>query len=278
MDISPMPSTRKQRAKERRSRQIDLMSDTENLDTMLGSYSRNDLEDNSVDRNDEMDRESDRTRQDVAQNSEDFRSLLNSNSRENSESTVETMRLVNSEISKQMDGLRKDLNSQIIDAINSVISEKVLPDIRNIMADQNPVFRDEVDHRSSRLNRTAEEEKTGNAWKINSKPILANSSRQNYFREDSVASQSSDEGQDRVTISHDMVTGANPTPRTVPEVLTGRPMHSRTDAQNQDLPQVQPSENIPPVQETSVNSDPIRRLADVLVGMNSKPPAQTLMV
>ena len=96
-----------------------------------------------MDRNDEIDRESDRTRQDVAQNSEDFMSLLNSNSRENSESTVETMRLVNSEISKQMDGLRKDLNSQIIDAINSVISEKVLPDIRNIMADQNPVFRNQ---------------------------------------------------------------------------------------------------------------------------------------
>ena len=72
-----MPSTRNQRAKERRSRQVDLMSDTENLDIMLGSYSRNELESNSIDRNDEMDHGSDRTRQDVAQNSEDFRSLLN---------------------------------------------------------------------------------------------------------------------------------------------------------------------------------------------------------
>ena len=33
-----MPSTRKQKAKERRSRQSDLMSDIENLDVMLGSY------------------------------------------------------------------------------------------------------------------------------------------------------------------------------------------------------------------------------------------------
>ena len=48
-----MLSTRKQRAKERRSRQVDLMSDTENLDIMLGSYSRNELENNSVDRNDD---------------------------------------------------------------------------------------------------------------------------------------------------------------------------------------------------------------------------------
>ena len=61
-----MPSTRKQRAKERRFRHVDLMSDTENLDIKLSSYSRNELESNSVDRNDEMDNESDRTRQDVA--------------------------------------------------------------------------------------------------------------------------------------------------------------------------------------------------------------------
>ena len=55
-------------------------------------------------------------------------------------------------------------------------------------------------------------------------------------------------------------------------------MHSRNDTQNQDLSQDQPSEIIRSVQETSVNSDPIRHLADVLVGMNSKPSAQTLMV
>ena len=136
-----MLSTRKQRAKEKRSRQVDLMSDSENLDIMLGSYSRNELESNSVHRNVEMDHKCNRTRQDVAQNSEDFRSPLNSNSRENSGSTVETMRLVHSEISKQMDELRKDLNSQILDTINSVICEKVLPDFRNIMTGENPVFR-----------------------------------------------------------------------------------------------------------------------------------------
>ena len=62
-----MPSTRKQRAKERLSRQEDLMSDTKNLEIMLGSYSRDELESKSIDRNDEMYQESDKTRQDVAQ-------------------------------------------------------------------------------------------------------------------------------------------------------------------------------------------------------------------
>ena len=112
------------------------------------------------------------------------------------------MRLVSFEIAKQMDGLRKDLNSQIIEATNSVINEKVLPDIRKTMTSQNPVLRDEVDHRSSRLSRAAEEEDAGNAWKNNSKPIFTNSSRRNYFRGDSVVSQSSDEGHDKLTVSH----------------------------------------------------------------------------
>ena len=34
-----MPSTRKQKAKERRSRQLDVMSDVENVDVVLGDYS-----------------------------------------------------------------------------------------------------------------------------------------------------------------------------------------------------------------------------------------------
>ena len=37
-----MPSTRKQKAEERRSRQLDIMSDVENVVIMLGSCSRDD--------------------------------------------------------------------------------------------------------------------------------------------------------------------------------------------------------------------------------------------
>ena len=84
------------------------MSDTENLDIVLGTNPRNELESNSGDRNDEVDLESNRTRVDVVKNSKDFRSLLNSNSWENSNSTIETMRLVNSEVSNKIGQLRRD--------------------------------------------------------------------------------------------------------------------------------------------------------------------------
>ena len=46
-----MPSTRKQKAKEKRSRQSDVISDKENLDVMFGSYQRENSE--SQNENDE---------------------------------------------------------------------------------------------------------------------------------------------------------------------------------------------------------------------------------
>ena len=60
------------------------MSDVENLDVMLGSYSRNAEESNSEDRDIDADLGSNSPRPNMVQNSEDFMSLLNSNSKENS--------------------------------------------------------------------------------------------------------------------------------------------------------------------------------------------------
>ena len=46
-------------------------------------------------------------------------------------------------------------------------------------------------------------ENVGNAWKSNTKPTLTNSSKRNYFREDSDASQSSYVGHEMMTNGHD---------------------------------------------------------------------------
>ena len=106
---------------------MDLKSNLEIADVMLGSYSRKSI---SGDRNDQVDFGPDRSRQDIIQNSEDFRSLLNPNSRETSESTIETMRLVISEVSKKIDELKRDLNTQLVETLNSENSEKVFPNIQ----------------------------------------------------------------------------------------------------------------------------------------------------
>ena len=132
-----MPSTRKQKAKERRSRQLDMLSDAENVDIMLGSYSRDD-EENNVSENDvNLDSGSSRPQQSTNIIGEDFRFLLNTNSRENSEITIETTRLINDEISSQLsrklNEIKTSLNSQIQNAISAVITNTVLPSIQNTL-------------------------------------------------------------------------------------------------------------------------------------------------
>ena len=78
-----------------------------------------------------------------------------------------------------------------------------------------------------------------------------------------------------------MVTGANPTPRMVPDFFTGRPTQSKENPQSQD--------NIDPASPTTSHQaqetvgpntvlHPLTRLADVLTGLNNKQSPQTLMV
>ena len=138
-----MPSTRKQKAKERRSRPLDMMSNVENVDIMLGSYCRDD-EENDISKNGvNLDSGSNRPQQSSNVIGEDFRSLLNTNSKENNEITIETTRMINEEISNQMsrklNKIKNSLNIQIQDAISSAITEKILPSFQNTLESQDRV-------------------------------------------------------------------------------------------------------------------------------------------
>ena len=105
------------------------MSDNENLDVMLGAYSRIDLVEEENNTETEVDLESDRLQRSEGQTEKNFWSLLNTNPSENSEITVETNRKINSEFSSQMsrklEELKTDLNSHIFDVINSALEERV---------------------------------------------------------------------------------------------------------------------------------------------------------
>ena len=65
------------------------MSDVENVDIMLGNYSRENRNDHSED-DLNVDSGSSRPQQNSGMAGEDFRSLLTTNSTENSEMTIET--------------------------------------------------------------------------------------------------------------------------------------------------------------------------------------------
>ena len=132
-----MPSTRKQKAKEKRPRHSDVMSDIENLDVMLGNYTNSENRDQEAIDQIGIDPESERRQQALDQNEPNYRSLLNTNLSENSEITVETDRMINSEISSQMsrkiEEMKSDLNSHILEVINSAIEERILPSIENVI-------------------------------------------------------------------------------------------------------------------------------------------------
>ena len=145
----------KAKAKERRSRQLDMLSDVENVDIMLGSYSRDDEENNFSENEVNLDSGSSRPQQSSNVLGEDFRSLPNTNSRENSEFTIETTRLINEEISNQMSRklieIKTSLNSEIQEAFTDAITSTVLPSIQNALEMQGRPNFTMVDRRSDGL-------------------------------------------------------------------------------------------------------------------------------
>ena len=68
-----MPSTRKQKAKKMQSRQLDIMSDVENFDVMLGSYTRNEDRDEHSENELNLDSESSRPQRNSNLTGEDYR-------------------------------------------------------------------------------------------------------------------------------------------------------------------------------------------------------------
>ena len=291
-----MPSTRKQKAKERRSRQLDIMSDVENVDVLLGSSSRINGEGDQSENELNLDSESGRPQRKSNMTGEDFRSLL-TNSRENSEITIETTRLINEEISSQitrkLNEIRTSLNSQIQDAITTAITSTVPPSIQNTLNTQGRTNFTVADRESNGLhlvpktpNYTVEDQRSsGLQWNPeaeNGQKTGIKRPKTCFMHENSrQLSRQSSEDSNYSEQNRDMVTGANPTPHMVPEFLTGRPMQPCEPLQRQNSNNHESQDTIPQVPETTTpntSSDPINRLAEVLIGMNNRPSAQTLMV
>ena len=132
-----MPSTRKQKAREKRARQSDVISDVENRDVMLETYTRNELDERQNKSELEMDLGSWRRQENTDLIGENIRSSPNANMSVKSESTAETSRGFNSEISTEMsrsfEEIKSDLNSHILEVLNAAIDEKVLPTFNSVV-------------------------------------------------------------------------------------------------------------------------------------------------
>ena len=195
-----MPSTREEKAKEKRSRQSDVMSDLEKMNVMLGNYPGN-RSDEDLNENIEIDSRSNGTRTDVARNCEDFRSLLNTEDGIENEVTVDTSRFISTEIlqqvSRKLDELKRDLNTQITESINSAIQKTILPSLQNSLSGPNSGLGTNVDARSSRLSRNTEDKKHQSAWGNTQNPIQTNSHNHPHSRGNSLSSLDCRDDHDR---------------------------------------------------------------------------------
>ena len=186
-----MPSTRKQKAKEKRARQSDVLSDLENMNVMLGNYPEN-QSDVDLNENVEVDSGSNRKRTDMVRNCEDFRTLLTSEDRNSCEMTMETNRLISEEISYQMNRkiaeLKRNLDTQITESINSAIQDSILPSIQSSLSGQNSGLGTNVDSRSSRLSRNTEGKKHQSVWENTKCRVQSNSNNHPQSRDGSLSS------------------------------------------------------------------------------------------
>ena len=270
-----MPTTRKQR-KARKSRGLEILSDIENLDILLGGNQYNEAErERSLDSNSVRRRESimsnnldnegeslfsncrndePRTRAGLDQNSAEANSLAEINKLSSE---------LNSRISREMDEMMNNVGTQIQRAINEAINNQVLPQIQNVMMAgsgretrrgwEAPVERPEI-NTEDRLN-------------SNAKFNLRNEQRDNHHF-----------GENTTQHVHDMVTGDNESPPQVPEFLTGRvSSRNHLDRSYEDIN----LDTTIPAQERNAPAaltDPITRLADVLTTMQNRPTAQQLTI
>ena len=256
-----MPSTRRQKAKARKSKEMDMLSDMDNLDVMIGS--ENPLERELADVIDQSSINGDIEIGSHSRN--DLGNFIQGNEpygRNDIRQSFETFsNEFNLRLSQEMDSMMAMVHSQINRAISAAISEKVLPEIQNIVSSM-----------SSSGNRDTEASMSADSQENRENP---SGLKTKLFKKDS---RSVGDLRDTTGRGSYMVTGANEAQQPIPEFLTGR-IHSIPNLERQQsnhnvsldttLPAPEPEATEPP-------QDPLNRLADVLVNLQNKPQTMTI--
>ena len=258
-----MPSTRRQKAKARKSREMDMMSDFENLDVMLGNSNNNPIERELAEAIDQSSAHGDADTHTYLEN--EYRDYQHENDvlRQNEiRHSFETFsNEFNLRLSQEMDSMMSMMHNQINRAVTTAINERVIPEIQNIANSMSSMGHRDTEASSSPNSQENGENAPGPKIKIAKK-------------------DSRSVGDLRDTTGHGsyMVTGATDTQPQIPEFLTGR-IHSIPNLERQQsthnisldttLPALAPEAPEPP-------QDPFNRLADVLVNLQNKPQSMTI--
>ena len=258
-----MPSTRRQKAKARKSREMDMMSDFENLDVMLGNDNNNPIERELAEAIDQSSAHGDADTHTYLEN--EYRDYQHENDvlRQNEiRHSFETFsNEFNLRLSQEMDSMMSMMHNQINRAVTTAINERVIPEIQNIASSMSSAGHRDTEASSSPNSQENRESASGPKIKIAKK-------------------DSRTVGDLRETLgqSSHMVTGAIDTQQQILEFLTGR-IHSIPNLQRQhsnhnvslDATLPAPDPEVPEPQQ-----DPFNRLADVLVNLQNKPQTMTI--
>ena len=130
-----MPSTRRQKAKARESRELDMMSDIDNLDIMLGNSGENPIERELADAIEQSSVQGDYEANEYRGNNYIFtrenEPLRQNEVRQSFETFTNEFNL---RLSQEMDSMMSMVHNQINRAISTAISERVIPEIQNIVS------------------------------------------------------------------------------------------------------------------------------------------------
>ena len=152
------------------------------------------------------------------------------------------------------------MHSQISRAINNDMTERVIPEIQNIVSSM-----------SSSGNRDTE---ASISPKSQENRECSSGFKSKFAKKDS---QSACDLRDTADHSHYRVTGANEAQQPIPEFLTGR-IHSIPNLERQQSNHNVSLDTTLPAPETvapETPQDPLNRLADVLVNLRNKPQTLT---
>ena len=258
-----MPPTRKQKAKAMKSREMDMMSDYDNLDVMLGNDNNNPIERELADAIEQSSVHGDANTNTYHRKEYGYFSNENDSKRQNDvrQSFEALSNEFNLRLSQEMDSMMSMRHSQINSAITIAIAERVIPEIQNIAYSGSSAGHRDTEDSMSPNSKENRENASGQKTKIAKKD-----------------SRSVGELRDTKGCSPYMVTGAIDTQQQIPEFLTGR-IHSIPNLERQQskhnvsLDATLPAPD-PEVHELS--QDPLNRLADVLVNLQNKPQSMTI--
>ena len=171
-----MPSTRRQKAKARKSREMDMMSDFENLDVMLGNSNNNPIERELAEAIDQSSTHGDTDTHAYLEN--EYRDYPHENDlliqNEVRQSFETFSNEFNLRLSQEMDSMISMMHNQINRAITTAIAERVIPEIQNIANSMSSTGHRDTEASSSPSSQENRENASGPKTKIakkDSRPV-----------------------------------------------------------------------------------------------------------